>query len=352
MKGATVAKQGGPLEVSTDLEIPQPDDKQILIKSIYAAINPVEKFMVEWGLLVDSWPVVPGCEGSGIVLKVGKDAINPVTGALFKEGDEVCGCTRLGMKGYSPWQEQFLMDAAIAIPKPSNITLPQAATIGSGALTAFMGVFDGLRVPLLDPSHLPSPKNEWALVFGGASSVGKFAVQTLKAAGYKVATTASAKSTSLLQSLGADLVLDYNKPELEIIADLKTATSGKLNLAFDAVSVNNPLATSIFSALAPTTTGQRLYTTTNDWDPVPDASNGFTTKDIKLGPIGRPEAKELNERLSEFIPVIVGLIEGGKVRVGEFEVKGEGVEGLGGAWEWQKEGKGGSRKVLVRIGEV
>lgn len=86
------------------------------------------------------------------------------------------------------------MDAAVTIPKPANITLAEASTAGVGVITAFLGIFDGLNIPLVDPDNLPSAKDEWVLVFGGASAVGKFAVQTLKAAGYKVATTCSAKS--------------------------------------------------------------------------------------------------------------------------------------------------------------
>jgi NADPH:quinone reductase-like Zn-dependent oxidoreductase len=60
--------------------------------------------MADYGLLVDSWPLVPGCDASGIVIKAGNHAKSPL-GGLFKPGDKVCGCTRLGVAGYSPWQE-------------------------------------------------------------------------------------------------------------------------------------------------------------------------------------------------------------------------------------------------------
>jgi NADPH:quinone reductase-like Zn-dependent oxidoreductase len=86
------------------------------------------------------------------------------------------------------------MDAMVTIPKPANINFAQASTAGSSVLTAFLGVFNGLKVPLLDPDHLPKQNDEWALVFGGSSSVGKFAVQALKLAGYRVVSTGSAKS--------------------------------------------------------------------------------------------------------------------------------------------------------------
>jgi NADPH:quinone reductase-like Zn-dependent oxidoreductase len=61
--------------------------------------------MADYGMLVLDWPLVPGCDAGGVIVKAGSNAINPVTGKAFKEGDEVMGCTRLGSKGYSPWQE-------------------------------------------------------------------------------------------------------------------------------------------------------------------------------------------------------------------------------------------------------
>ena len=41
MKGITVAKPGAAPEVSTDLKVPELSDDQILVKSIYTAVNPV-----------------------------------------------------------------------------------------------------------------------------------------------------------------------------------------------------------------------------------------------------------------------------------------------------------------------
>ncbi|KAF2001804.1 GroES-like protein [Amniculicola lignicola CBS 123094] len=350
MKGITVAQPGAAAQLSSELEVPEPSDTQILVKGMYTAVNPVDAFMKDWGLLVLEWPFVPGCDVSGVVVKAGENAVNPL-GVPFKEGDEVFGCTRLGNKGYSAWQEQFLMDADVAFPKPKNITLPQAAATGVGVLTAFLGIFAGLKIPLVDPANLPAPTGEWVLVFGGASSVGKFAVQTLKVAGYKVATTCSEKSFELLKSIGADATVDYKLPEAEVISQLKSVTGGNLPLIFDAVSANNALASSIFAALAESTPGERYYTTTNDGEPLPEAQ-GFTPVPITLGPIGRPDAAELNKQLKEFIAVIVKLIEAEKLQMPAFSVQGHGIEGILKAWEVQISGKLGSTKVLVEVAEV
>ncbi|KAH7135538.1 chaperonin 10-like protein [Dendryphion nanum] len=352
MKGITVEKLGAPGVLSSDIEIPEPSDTQILVKSIYTAVNPVDAFMADYGLLVVEWPLVPGCDASGTVIKAGKDAVSPL-GVPFKEGDEVFGCTRLGSKGYSPWQEYFLMDSGVTFPKPKSLTAAEASTVGVGVLTAFLGVFDGLKIPLVD-LEAPKAQDDWVLVFGGASSVGKYAVQTLKILGYKVVTTCSAKSFDLLKSLGADATIDYKSSDEEIISSLKEITSGSLIFIFDAVSVNNALATSIFASLpsqsSSSSTIQRRYTTTNDWDPLPSEPS-FVTTPILLGPIGRTDAGDLNKKFGEYIPAILKLFDEGKLKVGEFDVLAEGIEGILEAWEVLKSGKAGSRKVVVKVVE-
>lgn len=50
--------------------------------------------------LVAAWPMVLGCDASGTVVEVGKEAES-----IFKVGDRVCGCTRLGETGYGTFQE-------------------------------------------------------------------------------------------------------------------------------------------------------------------------------------------------------------------------------------------------------
>jgi len=50
-------------------------------------------------MLVDSWPIVIGCDGSGTVEEVGEGVTK------FKIGDAAFGCTRLGAPGHGTFQE-------------------------------------------------------------------------------------------------------------------------------------------------------------------------------------------------------------------------------------------------------
>jgi NADPH:quinone reductase-like Zn-dependent oxidoreductase len=98
-------------------------------------------------------------------------------------------------------------------------------------------------------------------VLGGASSVGKFAVQLLKALGFSVVATCSAKSSDSLKSIGADATIDYKKNQEEQIAELLSSTNGKPSRIFDAVAMNEGLVKALF----PKVEGLKYFSTTNDW---------------------------------------------------------------------------------------
>jgi NADPH:quinone reductase-like Zn-dependent oxidoreductase len=152
--------------------------------------------MHQFGVLVTAWPFTPGCDAGGIVVKVGSSA-KSVLGEPFKAGDRVSGCTRLGGSVYAPYAEYFLMDAALVLPVVSGMSLDKACTLGVATYTAGLGIFKELKLPVPTPGETPALKDEWILVFGGASSVGKAAVQIAKSLGFKVIATGSSGSADV-----------------------------------------------------------------------------------------------------------------------------------------------------------
>lgn len=357
MKGAITKAPNSPFEVVTDIEKPKPGADQILVRSIATAINPVDTFMISGAEvddfpLVASWPMVLGCDASGTVVEVGKEAES-----IFKVGDRVCGCTRLGETGYGTFQEYFLMDARLAIPIPQGLSYEQGAGVGVGAETAALGLFNGLKLKLPDPKALPEVQDVWVFVLGGAGSVGQYAVQLAKISGYRVVATCSAKTASVIQKLGADATIDYRKSEDDQLEDLKTITGGNFFGVYDTVAKSTGFASRALKEIS-TSTQKRYFATTNDWSPIPH-DDAFSSYQVALGMIGKSgkaiaAEPSINDDIAGLIPVIAQLIEDGHMKPNEIEQFGTkegggggGFEAVGEAVAYQQKGATGGKVVVV-----
>ncbi|KAF9741789.1 zinc-binding oxidoreductase [Paraphaeosphaeria minitans] len=58
MKALVTPSQGAPAEMRGDIPAPEPSPTQLLVKTLYAAVNPVDVFVSQFG------QQVPGCEAS------------------------------------------------------------------------------------------------------------------------------------------------------------------------------------------------------------------------------------------------------------------------------------------------
>jgi hypothetical protein len=162
--------------------------------------------------------------------------------------------------------------------------------------------------------------------------------------------TCSTRSKALLESQGAKLCVDYKKSEDEQIEELISKTEGKLYRVLDATSYGINFASKL---LAKIEGGPKYFTSTDDWSPINDEDfKGVVVDRIALGLIGNPVAVQLNNAISSYIPLIVRLIEDGKVQVSEYEIVGKGFEAVDHAWQYQKSGKAGGKKVLVQLHEA
>ncbi|KAL2428904.1 hypothetical protein ABEF95_004596 [Exophiala dermatitidis] len=346
MKGVVFPAVGAEPRVVDDLERPTPSSDQVLVKSIWTAINPVDTFMSASGLLVEAWPLGLGVDAAGRVVEAGSAASSKYG---FNPGDEVFGCTRLGSPAYSTCQEFFLMDARLTMPRPINISLVEAATLGVASETACLGLFDGLHIPLPDPTNLPAAKDEWVVILGGASNVGRSAIQLAMACGYQVVASCSKNSAGIVRGLGA-APFDYKTSLEEQLKTVMDFTCGNFTKIFDAVAAEKPtVAEELFRACKGS---EKFFSTTNDWSGIKDFAGGKTYA-VQLGQVGRPEAEQLNAKIEQYIPVIVGLIKAGRLQPGDFEVVGEeGFEGAIKAYNLQRSGAAGARKVVVHLQET
>lgn len=95
------------------------------------------------------------------------------------------------------------------------MALADAAALPEAVCTVWSAMRD---VPAPEPGAL-------ALVHGGSGGIGTMAIQMLRAAGWRVAATASAKHHALCRELGAEVVIDYR--EQDFVEVVLAATDGR-----------------------------------------------------------------------------------------------------------------------------
>ena len=184
-----------------DIEKPVPADDQILVKVHAVSVNPYDWHFVE------GTPYVMRAMGVGLRkpkdIRIGVDFAGTVEAVgknvtQYKPGDDVFG-------GRDGAFAQYLCRRAVGAValKPAGLTFEQAASINIAGITALQGVRDKGKVQ-------PGQK---VLINGASGGVGTFAVQLAKNFGAEVTGVCSGRNTELVQSLGADHVIDYTKED-------------------------------------------------------------------------------------------------------------------------------------------
>ena len=199
MKAIVCTKYGTPdvLQLQ-EVKQPLPKAKQLLIRVQATAVNSADLRLrkaepwavrLAFGLTKPRLPILGGVF-AGIVEKIGSEV------QQFAIGDKVFGTTGMTMGAYGEY---------ICVPEggciaviPENMDFVQAAAVPFGAMTA---------LHFLNKAQLQ--KGETVLIYGASGAVGSAAVQFAKASGAEVTAVCSSANTSLVQSLGADHVIDY-----------------------------------------------------------------------------------------------------------------------------------------------
>ncbi|KAA3446391.1 NADPH:quinone oxidoreductase [Mesorhizobium sp. SARCC-RB16n] len=183
-------------------DMPEPElrDNDVLVEVHAAGVNLLDSKVRDGEfkpVLPYRPPFILGHDVAGIVVRAGSKV------RKFKAGDEVYARPRDGRIG--TFAEIIAMDEADVALKPKNLSMEEAASIPLVGLTAWQVLVErvGLR------------KGQKVFIQAGSGGVGTFAIQLAKHLGATVATTASAASTDLMKSLGADVVVDYRKDDFE-----------------------------------------------------------------------------------------------------------------------------------------
>jgi NADPH:quinone reductase-like Zn-dependent oxidoreductase len=185
-----------------DVPTPQLREDEALVEVHAAGVNLIDSKIRdgEFKLFLPyKFPLVLGHDVAGVVVKVGPRV------RQFKVGDEVYARPddlRIGtFAQYVPVKE-----ASLAL-KPKNLSMEEAASVPLVALTAWQA--------LVERANLK--KGQKVFIQAGSGGVGTVAIQLAKHLGAIVATTTSAANIELVQSLGADVVIDYRTQDFEQI---------------------------------------------------------------------------------------------------------------------------------------
>jgi len=222
MKAMTLKSFGGPESFELcEMPKPVPQAGQVLVRVHATSINPLD-YQVRRGDYPDlvPLPAITGHDVSGVVEEVGPGV------TAFAPGDEVWYTPQI-FDGPGSYAEYHVAAESIIGKKPPSLSHLEAAslTLVGGTAWEALVVRAGLRV------------GESILVHGGAGGVGHVAIQLAKAVGAKVFTTVREANYEFARSLGADVVIDYEKEDY-VDAVMRETNGHGVDVVFDTIGGN------------------------------------------------------------------------------------------------------------------
>lgn len=206
MKAIVQTEYGSP-DVLTLAEVEKPvvTDNGVLVKVRASSIN-----SGDWRLMRGAPFLVrlmygglrkPKIKTLGVDFAGRVEAVGPAV-MQFQPGDEVFG--ELSEYGFGGFAEYVCAAETALARKPMNITFEEAATVPDAAITALQA--------LRDCGQLQAGQR--VLINGASSGVGSFAVQIAKAFGAEVTAICHPKKMQMVQSIGADHIIDYTQTDV------------------------------------------------------------------------------------------------------------------------------------------
>jgi NADPH2:quinone reductase len=214
MKAIQVRQVGGPEALQlVELPVPEPKANEAVVKIIAAGVNFVDVYFRE-GRYKAVTPFVPGQEGAGEVVAIGREVTN------VKVGDRVAYAMVQG--SYAEYS---------AVPADRLVKVSQGVSYQQAAAA----MLQGMTAHYLSHSTYPLNKGERALVHAAAGGVGLLLVQMAHNIGARVIGTVSTEEKAkLAREAGADEVILYTQSDFEV--ETKRLTDGKgLDVVYDSV---------------------------------------------------------------------------------------------------------------------
>lgn len=222
MKAMIFKSFGGPESFELcDVPKPVPGLGQVLVRVHATSINPLD-YQVRRGDYSDlvPLPAITGHDVSGVVEEVGPGVTS------FAPGDEVWYTPQI-FNGPGSYAEYHVAEQSILGIKPASLSHLEAASLSLVGGTAW----EALTVrAALKPG-------ESILIHGGAGGAGHVAIQLAKAIGARVFTTVREANFEFAKSMGADVMIDYEKEDYVDAINRETDGRG-VDVVFDTIGGN------------------------------------------------------------------------------------------------------------------
>ncbi len=210
--------------------VPKPGPNEVLVKVAASPINPSDLAFIEgWYGFQKPTPVVPGFEGAGTVVAVGKGMMG-----RYLNGKRVACVTQ--EKGDGVWAEYMVTTTQYALPLDKSVSLEQGAMSVVNPLTA---------IALLTIAKQGGHKT--IVSTGAAGVLGLMISRLAKREGIQVINVVRRdEQVEFLKQQGATVVVNSNDSDFE--QQLHDAChQHQARLAFDAVA--GPLTTQLLDAM-------------------------------------------------------------------------------------------------------
>ena len=225
MKAIVITKYGGPEDLHyMDVEKPSPTANQVLVKVQAASVNAsdIEAMRGSWasrlGGPLRTKHKILGTDIAGTVEAVGSNVTK------FQPGDEVHG-DLLYPNGYGAFAEYVCALEKVLAPKPASMTFEQASTYPEAGIIALQSLRGKREIQ----------PGQQVLINGAGGGMGSFGIQIAKYYGAEVSGVDSAIKLEMMESIGADHVLDYKLTDF-------TKTGERYDMILDTIARHSLLS--------------------------------------------------------------------------------------------------------------
>ena len=190
---------------------PEPGPGEVRVRVMVSGVNPSDVKTRRGGGRVPGFPLtIPHSDGAGVIDAVGSGVDSA------RIGERVWLWNGQWRRPFGTAAEFVSLPAAQAVPLPASVSFEVGACLGIPFLTAWRAVH-----------WRPAQPGETMLVAGGAGSVGHYAVQLAKRAGYRViASVSSAEKAAIAQAAGAEAAVNYQSQDLAEVVQRFTGGTG------------------------------------------------------------------------------------------------------------------------------